>query len=636
MHFVVYRPVTHKISRRRPAGAEVVSGGGVHFRVWAPERKSVDVETSGSFFPLEREADGYFSGLMAGAAAGTLYKFRLDGGDSFPDPASLFQPEGPHGFSEVIDSTSFEWHDREWRGAAIPGQILYEMHVGTFTQEGTWAAAIRELKPLRDLGVTVLEVLPVAEFPGQFGWGYDGVHPFATTRLYGRPDEFRRFVDEAHALGLGVILDVVYNHLGPDGNYFKLFSPHYFTAKHETDWGEAINFYTEHSGPVREFFLSNARYWIEEFHLDGLRLDATQSIYDESKDHIIGAIVREVRRAAGKRSTILIGENEPQHEELIRPLDQGGHGLDALWNDDLHHSAMVRLTGRNEAYYTDYLGQPQEFISAAKYGFLYQGQWYKWQHQRRGTLAFDRPPQAFVTFIQNHDQLANSARGQRAHELTSPGLYKSITALLLLMPGTPMLFQGQEFAASSPFLYFADHKPEMAALVKDGRRRFLAQFRSLAMPEMRNSFADPADPETFRRSKLDHSERERHREIWTLHRDLLRLRRQEPALAAQKLRGLDGAVLSSEALVLRFFGEKRPDDRLLVVNFGVDLQLNPAPEPLLAPPLKMEWDVLWSSEAREYGGIGVPQVDTVNNWMIPGQAAVLLKPAARVRTPYQG
>jgi maltooligosyltrehalose trehalohydrolase len=604
--------------------------------VWAPERQSVEVETSGTFSPLQREDGGYFSGTVAEATAGTLYKYRLDGGESFPDPASRFQPDGPHGFSEVIDPATCQWRDREWRGVSLKGQVIYEMHIGTFTQEGTWESAIRELRPLRDLGITVLEVLPVADFPGQFGWGYDGVNPFAPTRLYGRPDDFRHFVDEAHALGLGVILDVVYNHLGPDGNYFRLFSPHYFTSKHETDWGEAINFYAEHSGPVREFFTANARYWIEEFHLDGLRLDATQSIHDESEDHILAVIVREVRQAGANRSTILIGENEPQHEKLIRPQDQGGYGLDALWNDDLHHSAMVRLTGHNEAYYTDYLGKPQEFVSAAKYGYLYQGQWYKWQHQRRGTLAFGRPPEAFVNFMQNHDQLANSAHGERVHELIGPGLYKAMTALILLMPGTPMLFQGQEFAASSPFLYFADHKPEIAELVKAGRRKFLGQFRSLAMPEMWRCFADPSDPETFRRSKLDHSERGRHRDIWRLHLDLLKLRREEPALAAQKPGGVDGAVLSGDALLLRFFGEQRTEDRLLLVNFGVDLHLDPAPEPLLAPPENMEWDVLWSSEAPQYGGSGVPPVDTVQNWMIPGHAAVLLKPAARVRTPFQG
>jgi maltooligosyltrehalose trehalohydrolase len=263
------------------------------------------------------------------------------------------------------------------------------------------------------VGVTVLEVMPVAEFPGRFGWGYDGVDWFAPTRLYGTPDDFRAFVDRAHALGLGVILDVVYNHLGPDGNFLGRFSPDYFTDRYTTDWGAAINYDGDNAGPVRDFVTANAAYWIDEFHLDGLRLDATQNIYDASDRHILADIGAAARRAAGRRSVILVNENEQQKTRLVRPVDQGGYGLDMLWNDDFHHSGMVALTGRREAYYTDYRGTPQEFVSMAKYGYLYQGQWYKWQQKRRGTPAFGLPPAAFVTFVQNHDQVANSARGVR-------------------------------------------------------------------------------------------------------------------------------------------------------------------------------------------------------------------------------
>ena len=368
--------------------------------------------------------------------------------------------------------------------------------------------------------------------------------------------------------------------------------------------------------------------------MDGLRLDATQNIYDESENHILAAITREVRKKAGKRSTLLIGENEPQDTKLIRPLEQGGYGLDALWNDDFHHAAMVRMTGHNEAYYTDYLGAPQEFISAAKYGYLYQGQWYKWQHMRRGTPSLQSNPSAFVNFIQNHDQVANSARGWRAQRLTSPGLCRAMTALMILMPGTPMLFMGQEFAASGPFLFFADHNPEIAKLVQEGRRRFLAQFRSLALPEMSDYFANPCDPATFERSKLDYAEREKNHEVVQLYRDLLKLRRQEAVFRKSRPRGVDGAVLSPDAFVLRYFGERDPsEDRLLVVNFGRDLHLSPAPEPLLAPPDQMEWDVLWSTESPRYGG-ATPPLDTVENWKIPGQAAVVLKSATRRRTNF--
>ncbi|MGI8746165.1 MAG: malto-oligosyltrehalose trehalohydrolase [Bryobacteraceae bacterium] len=609
-------------------------GHGVHFRVWAPEHKSVDVvfpAGSPSFHPLDRETyTGCFSGMVANANAGDLYKYRLDGADWYPDPASRFQPEGPHHYSRIVDPAAYSWRDADWKGVGIQGQVMYEMHIGTFTQEGTWTAAIPHLRDLAETGITVLEVMPVHEFPGNFGWGYDGVHPFAPTRLYGQPDDFRRFVDEAHALRMGVILDVVYNHLGPDGSYFAAFSPYYFTAKHQTDWGEAINFYDEHCGPVRELFISNAGYWIREFHLDGLRLDATQNIYDLSGDHILAAITREARKAGGQRSTLVIGENEPQDVKLIRPVSEGGYGMDALWNDDLHHSAMVRLTGHNEAYYNDYRGKPQEFISAVKYGYLYQGQWYRWQHQRRGTPAFGLPPAAFVTFAQNHDQVANSARGLRAHVLAAPGIHKAMTAFLLLAPGTPMIFQGEEFASSSPFLYFADHKPEISRLVKEGRRKFLGQFRSLAARDMWGCFADPHDPATFERSKLDQSERKSHPETSALFRDLLRLRREDPVFQQQIDGAVDGAVLSPDAFVLRYFGER--DDRLVIVNFGLDLHLDPAPEPLLAPPEDMEWDVIWSSEAPQYGGRGVPEADTVENWYVPGQAAIVLKPAQRART----
>lgn len=615
--------------RRFPVGAEV-TGAGVHFRVWAPVRKKIEVVLDGGgSVRLEAEASGYFSGLAPNARVGSCYKFKLDGGETCPDPASRFQPEGPHGWSEVIDATAFGWTDKNWRGVALPHQVIYEMHIGTFTKPGTWSSAQAELPHLAETGVTVLEVMPVAEFPGRFGWGYDGVQWFAPTRIYGSPDDFRRFVDRAHSLGLAVILDVVYNHLGPDGNYLGKFAPQYFCEK-TTDWGAAINFDGDDSGPVREFVIANACYWIDEFHLDGLRLDATQDIHDSSEDHILRAMARETRKHAAPREVIFIAENEPQQVKLVKPVEQGGYGLDGLWNDDFHHTAMVALTGRNEAYYTDYLGTPQELVSCMKYGYLYQGQRYKWQKKRRGTPGLDMNPPAMVTFIQNHDQIANSAYGKRCHLLTSPGQLRAITALMLLAPGTPMLFQGQEFGASSPFLFFADHSAELNKQILEGRAEFLSQFRSLATPEMQERFTNPGDSATFERCKLDQSERETHREIYDLHRDLLKLRRDEPAFRAQKRRGLDGAVLSSEAFLLRFFGEDG-DDRLLMVNLGIDLHLDPAPEPLLAPPADCEWTILWSSENPKYGGIGTPALDSPlldsnDNWQLPGHAAVVLQP----------
>lgn len=622
-----------ELNRRLPVGAEVATAGGVHFRVWAPLCQEVQVvfqegssnpaDSQGNF-DLVRDENGYFSGLVAGAENGRLYRYRLDGAaEVYADPASRFQPKGPHGPSEIVDPGLFTWTDQAWPGVSIRGQIFYEMHIGTFTQEGTWESAVQELPQLAALGITVLEVMPVAEFPGNFGWGYDGVNLFAPTRLYGPPDDFRRFVDKAHSLGMGVILDVVYNHLGPDGNYLSKFSDDYFTDRYETDWGKAINFDGHAARPVRNFFVSNACYWIKEFHLDGLRLDATQNIYDRSSEHILAAITRHVRRAAGKRVVILVAENEPQDVKLVRPCDQDGYGMDALWNDDFHHSAMVALTGHNQAYYTDYHGTPQELISATKWGYLFQGQRYKHQKKRRGTPSLDLKPSTFVTFMQNHDQIANSGGGLRCHNLTSPGRYRAMTALMLLGPGTPMLFQGQEFAASSPFHYFADHEKRLAGKVHKGRVEFLQQFYCLDAPDMKHLLPDPSDPTLFRQAKLEMSDRRRHAEIYALHRDLIKLRREDPVFRAQRYRGLDGAVLGPEAFVLRFFGENG-DDRLVVVNFGLDLHLDPAPEPLLAPPESMRWKIIWSSENPKYGGSGTPQVDTPGNWWMRGHAAVVL------------
>jgi maltooligosyltrehalose trehalohydrolase len=613
--------------RRFPVGAEIAARDGVNFRVWAPKRRRVEVvlEDSGAIHALKAEADGYFAGTVA-AHAGSWYRFRLDGGPNLhPDPASRFQPQGPHGPSQVIDPAGFEWTDAGWPGSGRDGQVVYEMHIGTFTPEGTWETARLQLPHLAALGVTLLEVMPVAEFPGRFGWGYDGVDLFAPTRLYGRPDDFRCFVDAAHAAGLGVILDVVYNHFGPDGNYLREFSDAYFTDRYGNEWGEAINYDGDDAGPVREFVQANAAYWIEEFHLDGLRLDATQQIFDKSGLHVLAEVTQAVRHAAGGRATFVVAENEPQDARLLWPVSAGGCGLDALWNDDFHHAAIVALTGRQEAYYSDYRGKPQEFLSALKYGFLFQGQRYSWQKKRRGTPTLDQPAAAFVIFLENHDQVANSGRGLRGHQKTSPGRWRALTALLLLGPNTPLLFQGQEFSSSAPFLYFADHNPDLARAVARGRRQFLSQFRRLATPEMQAVLADPADPATFERCKLNLAERDKNAGMLALHEDLLRLRREDPVIKQRRPRGMDGAVLGPETLVIRFFGGA-DGDRLLLVNLGRDLDLDPAPEPLLAPPAGCRWETLWSSEDPRYGGQGTPALDTDDNWKIPGEAAVVLTP----------
>ncbi len=636
---LAYQKLSPATARRFPIGAEIL-GDGVHFRVWAPNMQQVEVclddpTSDDPVFPMQPEKDGYFSTHVRGLGPGGLYWFRQVGQEQLiPDPASRYQVRGPHGPSQVVDPSAYRWNDEDWSGVTLEGQVLYEMHVGTFTMPGTWKAAAERLEDLADLGVTVIEMMPITDFPGRFGWGYDGVNLFAPTHLYGGPDDLRAMIDQAHQIGLGVILDVVYNHLGPDGNYLPLFSENYFSRTHRTDWGEAINFDGPQAEHVREYFLTNATYWIREFHFDGLRLDATHDMVDHSQRHILAELTDTVRRAAGDRSVILVGENEPQRAQLFHSPTAGGFGIDAVWNDDFHHSAMVRLSGRAEAYYSDYLGKPQEFISLAKRGFLYQGQWYSWQKNPRGTPVLDIAPARFVTFIQNHDQVANTAKGQRAGHGASAGRLKAMTAYWLLSPGTPMLFQGQEFAAPNPFYYFADHRPELAEKVNEGRREFMRQFPSIAQPDVQAQLPDPADPATFVRCKLLFGQEPTNEAIYQFHRDLLRLRREDPVFSAQEAGALDGAVLGEGAFVLRFFGGDQ-DDRLLLVNFEADLRLLPMPEPLLAPPQGKEWQLLLSTEDLKYGGHGTPPLDSEGIWLLPGQAAIVLAAAASETAPQE-
>jgi len=621
-------------SRRYPIGAELIGPNQAHFRVWAPKAQDVDLvleesakkDAKRTFHSLEREDDGYFSGV-ANVGAGAHYRFRVNQAEHFhPDPASRFQPHGPHGSSCIVDPAQFKWTDSKWRGVNMKGHVIYEMHVGTFTKEGTWQAAAAQLAELARIGITVVEMMPIADFPGNFGWGYDGVDLFAPFNLYGTPDDLRQFVDRAHSLDLAVILDVVYNHFGPDGNYLAVYSNDYLIREQETDWGDSINFDGPNSTPVREFYITNGRCWIDEFHFDGFRFDATDAIHDKSDEYIIGAVGRAARKAAAPRSIILIAENERQVTKLIRPRSESGDDLDAVWNDDFHHSAVVALTGKREAYYIDYLGTPQEFISAAKYGYLFQGQPYFWQEAPRGTPAFGSPPHAFVAFIENHDQVSNTAAGERLRFQSSPGRYRAMTALLLLGPWTPLLFQGQEFGASTPFIFFTDvGDGQMRESIRKGRFAFLAQFPSLATKEVQERLPVPSDPTSFVSCKLDFSERQKNQELYDLHVDLLRLRREDSRFREQKTNGVDGAVLSPASFLLRYFSEDNRDDRLLIVNFGELRELNPIPEPLLAPPLGLEWETIWSSESARYGGSGTATVATQDKWTIPAEATVALR-----------
>ncbi|MGZ3456910.1 MAG: malto-oligosyltrehalose trehalohydrolase [Archangium sp.] len=609
-------------------GARPRDQGRTHFRVWAPRRRRVDVcvhEAGGlRYLPLEASGRGYFEGTHP-VAAGSLYKYRLDGGECFPDPCSRFQPEGPHGPSQVVDPTRYAWKDGDWPGVTLKGQVLYELHVGAFTPEGTYEAAARKLPLLEGLGVTTLELMPLHTCPGRFNWGYDGVQLFAPHPAYGGPDDLRRLVDEAHRLGLGILVDVVYNHLGPDGNYLAQYSEGYFNKKYPNEWGDPTNFDDgEAAGPSRDFFVQNACYWVSEYHFDGLRLDATQSLYDASPRHIVGELVERVREAAGQRRVLVIAENEPQDVKLVTPPSEKGYGVDALWVDDFHHSAKVAATGRSEAYLMDYCGTAQELLSCALRNSLYQGQYYQWQKKARGSPLLRTEAKHVVFYLQNHDQLANALKGERLHQQVGPARTRALTAFFLLLPQTPMLFMGQEFFASSPFLYFVDHPPELQELVRQGRDDFLSQFPSARQALEEEGHRVPFGEEAFRHSKLDWSERERNTGVLALHRELLRLRREDPVFARQDLKSVAGAVLSPHALVLRYFGSEQEGDRLVLLNLGTELEVAPCPEPLLAPPPGNKWRLLLASEQVRYGGMGTPPFAEESRMRVPGQTSLVL------------
>jgi maltooligosyltrehalose trehalohydrolase len=614
--------VSGQRSATRRFGA-VPAADGVTFTVWAPEQRSLRLVIEGrGERDLERDDEGYFTLHAADARTGDRYWFRMDNGTLRPDPATRFQPDGPLNASMIVDSRTYRWRDSEWPGITAPHrQVLYELHVGTFTAEGTWDAAAADLPALASLGVTTLEMMPIAEFDGAFGWGYDGVNPFAPYHLYGEPDALRRFIDTAHQYGLAVILDVVYNHVGPSGNFFREFSRSFF-ADAATEWGDAINFDGPGSAPVREFFLQNVEYWIRDFHFDGLRFDALQSINDSSDDHIVSAMARRARAAAAPRGIFLVGEHEAQRVERLRNDRCSVDGMDALWNDDWHHSAIVRLTGRRDAYFTDYSGAAREFAAMARHGFLYQGQWYTWQQNRRGTLSLGLPGRRFVVFLENHDQVANTGLGQRLHHTADPATLRTMTALLLLGPNLPMMFQGQEFGTTRRFTYFAGHVGDLAASVRDGRNEFLSQFPGLSTKEMQERLPSPSDRSTFEAAKLERRGDPELASALRLHRDLLTLRRADPVLAelGTAAVNVETSALTDDVLVLRY---QRSDGapRLVIVNLGTEWTMPLMNDPLLAAPLGQDWQVVWSSDHPDYGGQGVVEFLAEYPWRIPGRSA---------------
>jgi maltooligosyltrehalose trehalohydrolase len=536
------------------------AGARTSFRVWAPDKESVALvveRASGKVdrYPLVPSTDGYFTGVDLAVRAGELYTYAVNGRGPFPDPASRFQPRGVHGPSQVIDPSRFEWSDAEWAGVALSDLILYEVHTGAFTPEGTFTAAREKLPLLRDLGVTGVELMPVADFPGDRNWGYDGVALFAPARCYGTPDDLRSFVDTAHMLGLAVHLDVVYNHLGPDGAYLGEFSPYYYSTRHKNLWGAGINFDGNQSPAVRDFFIENALHWIHEYHIDGLRLDATHAIVDESPRHILAALQSAVHGAmAGtRRRVLIIAEDHRNLVSIVRPEQDGGWGLDGVWADDFHHQMRRCLAGDHDGYFADFRGSVEDVAVTLRQGWFYRGQDSRYLGGRRGTDPGAAQFPAFVFCLQNHDQIGNRAFGDRLHQVIEPAAYRAAIVLLLLAPETPLLFMGQEWAATTPFRYFTDHHPELGRLVTEGRRREFSQFVAFAAPEARDRIPDPQRLDTFEASRLRWNERTApsHASVLRLHQRLLWLRRTAPALRFPERQWFDVTAVDAGTLALR-------------------------------------------------------------------------------------
>lgn len=521
-----------------PFGAQLLEGGGTRFRVWAPSVNRADLallHRSGERrFPMRPRQPGWHEITVPECSAGARYKFVLhtkDGADwSVPDPASRFNPDGVHAASAVVDPHAHAWFAKSWRGRPWTDAVVYELHVGTFTAQGTYAAAAHRLPALAELGVTALQIMPLAAFPGSRNWGYDGVLPFAPAACYGTPEELKALIDAAHRHGIMVLLDVVYNHFGPDGNYLHAYCPEFFNPAHRTPWGAAINFDGAMSRTVRDFFVHNALYWVREYRFDGLRLDAVHAIRDSSRPDIVSEIARALREGPGReRHVHIVLENNRNEAHYLERAPSGRPVLaTAQWDDDVHHALHVILSGESDGYYADFADAPLARLGRAlAEGFAYQGEHSEFRGKPRGEPSAGLPPDAFVGFLQNHDMIGNRAFGGRIDSFAQPQLLKAAYACVLLTPLVPMLFMGEEFAASTPFLFFCEFGPELAEAVASGRRREFKRFAAFAADEAIARIPDPNDPSSFAASKLDWSERSRpaHRERLALVRELLALRR---------------------------------------------------------------------------------------------------------------
>jgi malto-oligosyltrehalose trehalohydrolase len=526
-----------------PFGAAVQDDGGVRFRLWAPSASRVDLKLNsggpGRILPMPALEGGWYELTTAAARPGSRYMFVIDGGLAVPDPASRDQAGDVHGWSVVVDPHAFDWQDTEWRGRPWHETVLYELHVGTFTRGGRYTGVVRKLDALIELGVTAIELTPVAEAPGRYNWGYDGVYLFAPEASYGQPEDLKFLIEAAHRRGLMVFLDVVYNHFGPEGNYLSQYAAPFFTERHRTPWGAAINYDGENSRVVRSFMVHNALYWLQEYNIDGLRLDAVHAIIDDSKPHILTEIATAARTALAGRPVHLVLENDDNAAWLLRSAG-GERGFDAQWNDDLHHALHVAVTGQTDGYYRDYAEPIVHLGRALTEGFAYQGE--DSAHRDgapRGQPSGHLPPTAFVSFLQNHDQVGNNATGTRIHHVAPLEAVRAAAAIYLLAPSPPLLFMGEEWAASAPFLFFCDFGGDLAESVREGRRAEFARFAAFQSPQARARIPDPTSPRTFLQSRLDWAERDRtpHRETLDFYRTLLAIRARE---IVPRLKGLGG------------------------------------------------------------------------------------------------
>jgi len=483
----------HSMHRFGPARA----GDGYDFRLWSPGSAVAALHIEGRDpIPMRALPLGHFGIHVPGVAPGARYTLSINDGPAFPDPASMYQPDGVHGPSEVVDVKDFPWTDQEWEGIPKHKQVFYELHIGTFTPEGTLRAALEKLPYLKDLGVNTLELMPLADWPGRWGWGYDHAAMWAVSRAYGRPEDLCAFVNEAHALGMAVFTDVIYNHLGPDGSYLASFAP-IFTRRHRTPWGAAINFDDMYCDGTRAFFVRNTLMWLETYHLDGIRLDATEQIYDDSREHFLAQLAREVQAIPG-RKRYLIAEDHRNLNTVIRPLHEAGYGMDAMWVDDFHHQVRNLLAGDSKGYYAGYAHTTiEQLATTLKQNWFYTGQYQAYWNKQRGSSPSESSPDSVVYYIQNHDQVGNRPLGDRLHHQISEEAYRAATALLLFLPQLPLLFQGQEWAATTPFHFFSDHKPELGKKVTEGRRKDLDHLVGSG-----EGVPDPQDPATFLASKL--------------------------------------------------------------------------------------------------------------------------------------